>query len=71
MKYAVEMGSGAVIYIQSFIKIGSGIQKLIDGYTQHGDRISVLFFFFQNKESGLKLTLCLTYAMKAYDEVDV
>jgi hypothetical protein len=31
MKYAVEMGSGAVIYIPSFIKIGSGIHKLIRG----------------------------------------
>jgi hypothetical protein len=29
MKYAIEMGSGAMIYIASFIKIGSGIQKLI------------------------------------------
>jgi hypothetical protein len=29
MKYAVEMGSGAMTYIQSFIKVGSGIQKLI------------------------------------------
>jgi hypothetical protein len=30
MKYAVEMGSGVMIYIPSFIKIGSsGIQKLI------------------------------------------
>jgi hypothetical protein len=28
MKYAVEMGSGAMIYIPSFIKIGSGILKL-------------------------------------------
>jgi hypothetical protein len=28
MKYAVEMGSGVMIYIQSFIKIGSGLQKL-------------------------------------------
>jgi hypothetical protein len=25
------MGSGAVIYVPSFIKIGSGIQKLIMG----------------------------------------
>jgi hypothetical protein len=31
MKYAVEMGSGAMIYIPNFIKIGSGIQKLIGG----------------------------------------
>jgi hypothetical protein len=28
MKYAAEMGSGAMIHIRSFIKIGSGIQKL-------------------------------------------
>jgi hypothetical protein len=33
MKYAVEMGSVAMIYIPSFIKIGSGIQKLLGGYT--------------------------------------
>jgi hypothetical protein len=31
MKYAVEMGSGAMIYIPSFIKIGSGMQKLRRG----------------------------------------
>jgi hypothetical protein len=31
MKYAVEMGSGAINHISSFIKIGSGIQKLISG----------------------------------------
>jgi hypothetical protein len=34
MKYAVEMGSGAMIYIASSIKIGSGIQQLIGGDTQ-------------------------------------
>jgi hypothetical protein len=34
MKYAVEMGSGAIIYIPSFIRIGSGIQKLmVKGFT--------------------------------------
>jgi hypothetical protein len=31
MKYAVEMGSGVMIYIPSFVKIGSAIQKLIGG----------------------------------------
>jgi hypothetical protein len=31
MKYAIEMGSGAMTYIPSFIKIGSGIQKLMGG----------------------------------------
>jgi hypothetical protein len=34
MNYAVEMGSGAMVYIPSFIKTGSGIQKLIGGDTQ-------------------------------------
>jgi hypothetical protein len=45
MKYAVEMGSGAIIYIPSFIKIGSGIEKYIRGIHTHrqcGDRISLL-----------------------------
>jgi hypothetical protein len=31
MKYAIEMDSAAMIYIPSFVKIGSGIQKLIGG----------------------------------------
>jgi hypothetical protein len=34
MKCAVEMGSDAMIYVQSFINIGSGIQKLIRRDTQ-------------------------------------
>jgi hypothetical protein len=29
MKYAAEMGSGAIIYVPSFIKTGSAIQKLM------------------------------------------
>jgi hypothetical protein len=40
------MGSGAMI-IPSFMKIGSGIQKLIRGiYRQHGHRISIFFLLF-------------------------
>jgi hypothetical protein len=31
MNLAVEMGSGAMKYIPSYVKIGSGIQKLIEG----------------------------------------
>jgi hypothetical protein len=48
MKYGIDVGSGAMIYIPSFIKIGSGIQKLIGGRgftdtdTQHGDYVSLL-----------------------------
>jgi hypothetical protein len=33
MKYAAEMDSDAMIYIPSFMKIGSGIQKLMGGFT--------------------------------------
>jgi hypothetical protein len=53
MKYAVKMGSDAMIYIPSIIKIGSGIRKFVGGYNdtqnlrQHGDSISLLFFFFR------------------------
>jgi hypothetical protein len=35
MKYAVDMGSAAMIYIPSFMKTDSGIQKLLGG---GGDR---------------------------------
>jgi hypothetical protein len=48
MIYAVEMSSGSMIYISSFIKIGSAIQKLIVGTHRHrhrADRISLLLFF--------------------------
>jgi hypothetical protein len=31
MMYAFEMGSGVMIYVSSFVKIGSAIQKLIKG----------------------------------------
>jgi hypothetical protein len=35
MKYTVENGSGAMIYIPSFMNIGPGIQKLIRGIHRH------------------------------------
>jgi hypothetical protein len=67
MKYAVEIGSGAMIYIPNFIKIGSGIQRLkggINKYRQHGDLISPLFsllslFFKESRLKKAKLSLCL------------
>jgi hypothetical protein len=37
MKYAVEMGSGGVTYIPSFIKIGSAVQKLMGGICRRTD----------------------------------
>jgi hypothetical protein len=55
MKYAVEMGSGAMIRTPNFVKIGSGIQKLIMG----GYRVSLLqfFFFFKIRICRLKVFL--------------
>jgi hypothetical protein len=54
MKYAVGMGSGAMIYIPSFICFR---HSKVDGDTQthrqHRDRIS-LFLFLLNQENGLK-----------------
>jgi hypothetical protein len=44
MKHAFEMGSGAMIYVTSIIKIGAGIQNLIGGDIQHGDCLSLIFF---------------------------
>jgi hypothetical protein len=48
IKHAAEIGSGTTIYVPSFVKISSGIQKLIEGDTkthgQHGDPISLLLF---------------------------
>jgi hypothetical protein len=58
MKYAVETGSGAIIYIPNYIETRLAIQKLMGEYAytytqrQHGYRISLLLFF-QNKKSRL------------------
>jgi hypothetical protein len=60
MIYADEMGFDAMIYIPSFIEIGSGIHKLMGRIymqthrTQDGPVMLLSFFFFKNKESWLK-----------------
>jgi hypothetical protein len=63
MKCAVEMGSSALIYIPSFTKIGSAIQKLKGGgrytcrhtysHTQTARWSHKPTFIFSNKESRL------------------
>jgi hypothetical protein len=35
MKYAVEMGTGAMIYIPRFVKIGSGIRNYLGQVVIH------------------------------------
>jgi hypothetical protein len=62
MKYAVQMGSGAMIYVPSFIESGSGIQKPIgeiQRHRQHGDSVSLLLFL-QNKVSRLSTNYATT-----------
>jgi hypothetical protein len=54
------MGSGAVIYVPSFIKIGSGIPKSIGGI--HGQ---------ENKESGLKSDFLSSYCDRVRCSNDV
>jgi hypothetical protein len=57
MKYAIEIGSGAMTYMPSFIKIGSRIQKFIAGiyrqtHREQGDLISLFFIFFKIRKVG-------------------
>jgi hypothetical protein len=58
MKYTVEMGSCAMIYMPSLIKIDSAIQLLMgrgDAWThrEHGNRIKLLSFsFFKIRKVG-------------------
>jgi hypothetical protein len=53
MKYAVEMGSGAMIYIPSFIKIGLSIQKVMERWEfgdsqkhRHTDSMEIALTYF-------------------------
>jgi hypothetical protein len=50
MKYAVEMGLVALIYIPGFMTIGSGIQNLMEGIHRHTGSMLVsqaYFYFFE------------------------
>jgi hypothetical protein len=56
MKYAVEMGSGAMIYIPVFIKTVSEIQKVYGGGGLRRHRVCRWHkhtFIFQNEGSSL------------------
>jgi hypothetical protein len=41
MKYAVETGSGVMVYVPSFMKIGSGIQKLMERIHRYTDNKAI------------------------------
>jgi hypothetical protein len=44
MKYAIEMGSGVMIYVPSFMKIGSGVKKLLQERYTESKVISQAYF---------------------------
>jgi hypothetical protein len=44
VKYAAEMGSGAMVNIPSLLKIGSGIQKFTKGGYLDTERIAEVHF---------------------------
>jgi hypothetical protein len=48
MKYAVEMGSGAVVCILGFMNTRGDSQT----HRQHGDIISLLLLFFKIRKIG-------------------
>jgi hypothetical protein len=53
MKYAVEIGSISMIWIPSFIKIGSGTQNLIAGTHRHTDSmVNSYFKMFRIRKIG-------------------
>jgi hypothetical protein len=49
---AVELGSGAMIYIPSFIKIGSAIQKLIGGIHRYTYSMVISFKIIKLGKNG-------------------
>jgi hypothetical protein len=64
--YAAGMGSGATIHIPSFIKTGSGSQKLIGWgirrHRQEADRISLLEGSRLKNENQVR-SLCLLFGL--------
>jgi hypothetical protein len=54
MEYAVEMGSDPLVYVSSVIKIGWGIEMLVEWFHGHTAwRSYEHAFIFPNKESIL------------------
>jgi hypothetical protein len=43
LNYAIDMGSGAIIYVPSFIKIGLGIQRLVEGETHNTHKTHITY----------------------------
>jgi tetrahydrodipicolinate N-succinyltransferase len=58
MRNSAEMGSDAMMYIPSFINIGSGIRKFMGGDTNKGTQTNkqqsnvISLFFFKIRRAG-------------------
>jgi hypothetical protein len=52
MKYAIYMSSDAMIYLPSFVKIDSSMQKLIGRIHRYADsiEISLVYLYFSKQE---------------------
>jgi hypothetical protein len=59
------MGPGAVIYVSSFIMIGSGVQKLIRGIHRH-THTRTATRFFKIRKIGSKLDIHNIYVGMFY-----
>jgi hypothetical protein len=61
VEFAVEMDTGVMMYIPSFIKTGSTFEKLIrEIHREHDDRQRLLLFI-QNKENKILVVLHVTW----------
>jgi hypothetical protein len=73
MKYAIEMGSGAMVYIPNFIKID---RLDTQTYRQQGDLISLLLFvqykwaktYTSVRTSGLRFSCSFHFTMVLFHE---
>jgi hypothetical protein len=63
------MGSGAVIYILSFTKIGTGIKKFMGDRETQTAWLSHSFFIFLNKKKWAKMTSYHTSSLQRRQEV--
>jgi hypothetical protein len=62
MKYAAEIGSGAMVYVRSFITVGSDVQKLIEGIHSHIYSMEVVYWLgYFSTYAGDKM-IALTFA---------
>jgi hypothetical protein len=63
VRYAVEVGTGAMMYIPSFVKISSGIEKLIAGIHRHKPTLIYFYFFFSEFRKLASKFICLFVAV--------